>query len=63
LLALYQALAKLAPRQGDAHEWKRRTKALVDGAQGVIDGDKGAAEKLAAAVDCKSCHALFRPKE
>jgi hypothetical protein len=56
LLAMYKALAANKPPRNDDEDWKKRTKALVDAAQAVVDGKKDAPEKLKKAADCKGCH-------
>ncbi len=60
LLVLLKDLAKATPAKGDEADWKKRTTALVDGAQDVIDGKSTASLKKAA--DCKGCHELHKGK-
>jgi hypothetical protein len=60
-LALYEALAKAKPEKGSLDDWKRDTKALVEAAQGVVDGQENAAEQLKMALNCKACYEKFRP--
>jgi hypothetical protein len=61
LLALYSALPNNKPPKGDADAWKDKTKALVDAAQGVVDGKEDAEKKLKTAAACMACHKDFRP--
>lgn len=56
LLKLYQALRENEPPQGDAEAWKTRCDAIVEAAQGVVDGKESAAASLKKATDCEACH-------
>jgi cytochrome c556 len=61
LLVLYKALAANEPPKGDAESWKTKTEALVQAAQGVVDGKPGAAGQLKKAANCVACHKLHKP--
>jgi len=61
LLALYEDLAKNEPPKGDKTDWEKRTKAMVNGAKDVVDGKKGAEQKLGKTVNCMGCHQLHKP--
>lgn len=60
LLALLKDLAKTTPPKGSEADWKKRTTALVEGAEEAIDG-KGTAS-LKKAADCKGCHTAHKGK-
>jgi hypothetical protein len=60
LLVLLKDLAKAKPPKGTEEDWKKRTTALVDGAEEAIDGKGGASLKKAA--DCKGCHTAHKGK-
>ena len=60
LLSLFKDLAKTTPPKGDEADWKKRTEALVHGAQDVIDGKSTVSLKKAA--DCKGCHTAHKGK-
>jgi surface antigen len=62
LLELFQNLAKSTPPEGDADSWKEKTSALVDAAQGAVDGDAGANAKLKKAANCMACHKVHKGK-
>ena len=56
LLALYKDLAASKCPRGDEKDWTKRTEALVNAAEAVVNGDKGAEAKLKKANDCMGCH-------
>lgn len=56
LLTLYEALGRNEPPQGDAAAWKARCDAIVEAAQGVVDGKEGSAASLETATNCAECH-------
>jgi len=61
LLAMYEALAKNKPPQGDADSWKAKTTALVAGAKLYVEGKKDEAKtKLTEASNCKGCHSVHK---
>jgi hypothetical protein len=60
LLAMYQALELNKPPMGDEAEWKKRTAALVKGANAAVENKKEAKELLKKAADCASCHKAFK---
>ncbi len=61
LLVLYKALGANEPPKGDAASWKSKTTALVEAAQGVVDGKAGAAAHLKKAANCAACHKAHKP--
>ena len=63
LVELYTALAANKPTQGDQELWKEKTTAMVDAAKAVEEGKEGATKDLKKAVDCASCHKVFKPKK
>ena len=61
LLEMYKALAKNKPPQGDTASWKKKTAALIDGAQLYVDGKKDDAKtQLNAAKNCQACHQVHK---
>ena len=62
LLALYKDLAANKPPRGDEKAWEKRTKAIVSAAEGVVNGDKAALQKLNQATNCAACHGVHKPK-
>ena len=62
-LEAYKTMAATKPPQGDEAEWKKKTGALVDATQGLLDKKEGALEAYKTAVDCKACHMVFKPKK
>jgi hypothetical protein len=60
LLALYEALARNNPPQGDKAAWKKLTGEIVTAAKGVVAGKAGADKALAKATNCKACHDVFK---
>jgi hypothetical protein len=63
LLAMYKALEVNKPPRGDDADWKKRTKALVDGANAAVENKKDASDLLKKAADCKGCHDLHKGKQ
>ncbi len=63
LLKVLTGMAAVPAAHGDAASWKAKTEALVAATQDLIDGKKGAAERLRAASACKACHLAHRGKE
>lgn len=61
LLVLYQALPTQASAIGDPEDWKKRSTALVDATQMVIDGAAEAPDAFRRAVNCNSCHSRHKP--
>jgi hypothetical protein len=61
LLALYEDLSKNDPPKGDKSDWEKRTKAMVGAAKDVVDGKKGAEQKLGKTVNCMGCHQMHKP--
>lgn len=61
LLDLYESLAKNEPPKGSAADWKKKTVALVDAAEAVVDGKSGAAAQLKKASNCAACHKAHKP--
>jgi hypothetical protein len=62
LLELYEALAKNKPPQGEEKSWKDKTGTLVAQAKAVAGNERGAAQKLVMAANCKACHDAHRAK-
>ena len=61
LLEMYKSLAKNKAPQGDAESWKKKTDALIEGAQLYVDGKKDDAKsKLNAAKNCQACHQVHK---
>ena len=60
-LELAKGLGAEKPPRGDAASWKTKTDAVVKAAEGVVAGNKGAAEELRAATNCKACHNVHKP--
>jgi len=61
LLMLYTALSGMKPPRGDLDEWKARTGEMVGAVKAVIGGEAKAADRLAKARDCRSCHDKHQP--
>ena len=61
LLEMYESLALVEAPKGDKASWKTKTAALVKAAEGVVKGEKGAADKLKSATNCRACHTAHRP--
>ncbi|MGA2247694.1 MAG: hypothetical protein ABSH48_22135 [Verrucomicrobiota bacterium] len=51
------------PPQGDPAGWKKKTTAVLDAVTALKAGQLGALGKFNLAVDCKSCHSVYRPTE
>lgn len=47
--------------QGDPAGWKKKTTAVVDAVTALKAGQTGALAQFNQAVDCKSCHSVYRP--
>jgi hypothetical protein len=62
LVELFTALAANTPPEGEKESWTKKTKALVEAAKGLAEGDKGAGKKLGGAANCKACHSLHKGK-
>ncbi len=62
-LAAYEAMAAEKPKQGDAEVWKKMTAALVDSTKGLIEKKPEATASFKAAINCKACHEIFKPKK
>src|SRR5262245_51626302 len=52
LVEYYESLPLNKPPKGDAAEWKKKTEDIVKLAKDVQKGEKGAGEKLKAALNC-----------
>jgi hypothetical protein len=61
LLEMYVALHDNTPPKGDPAKWAKVTQSMVDGAKAVDDGTDEKGKALAKLVNCKSCHAEFKP--
>ena len=61
LLNLYESLPKSEPPKGSEADWKKKTTALVDAAEAVVDGKSGAAAQLKKASNCAACHKAHKP--
>ena len=62
LAGLFAALHDNKPPKGDAADWEKRTKALVDAANDVLAGKEGGAAALQKAADCMGCHSMHKGK-
>ncbi len=62
LLQLLKDMAKAKPPKGDEASWKKKTDALVDGAQNEVEGKAGAGAQLKTAANCKACHDVHKGK-
>lgn len=51
------------PPQGDRAGWKKKTTAVLDAVTALQAGKSGALAQFNLAVDCKSCHSVYRPTE
>jgi len=61
LLALYKDLQKNKPPEGSAEDWKKRTQALIEGAELFVKGKKDEGKTaLTKAADCKGCHSVHK---
>lgn len=60
LVECYESLPLNKPPKGDAAEWKKKTEEIVKLAKDVQKGEKGAGEKLKAALNCAACHKVFK---
>ena len=60
-LTYYKAMGDQKPPKGDEAAWKKKTAALVDATQALIDKKPGAQESFKLAVDCKACHTDHKP--
>jgi cytochrome c556 len=49
--------------QGDPAGWKKKTQAVLDAVTALKAGQTGALAQFNLAVDCKSCHSVYRPAE
>jgi hypothetical protein len=61
LLALYKALGANKPPKGELEGWEKKTVAIIEAAQAVVDGKEGAGARLKAAANCAQCHREHRP--
>ncbi len=57
------ALAKDKPTVGDEASWKEKTAALSKAVADIQAGTDGAAKAYEAAVNCKACHDVHKPKK
>lgn len=62
LLEYFKSLPAESPPEGDAASWKEKTGALLEAAQGVVDGKPGATKTLQEAGNCKACHSVHKGK-
>jgi hypothetical protein len=61
LVACYKKLTTTTPPKGDLDDWKDKTAKLYDAAK-KLEADPTATADFKAAVDCKACHSLHKPK-
>jgi hypothetical protein len=65
LFELYVALHENAPPKGDKTKWAKVTQSIVDAAKAVADSkdekDQSPVKALVKLVNCKNCHADFKP--
>ena len=61
LLALYKAMAENEPPKGSQADWNKKTGALVEAAQEVVDGKDGSLAALKKAANCAACHKAHKP--
>jgi hypothetical protein len=50
------------PPQGDPAGWKKKATALLDAATALEQGKPGALAQYNQAVNCQSCHSVYRPE-
>lgn len=62
LLAMFQDLSKNKPPKGDEAGWKKKTAALVEAAQAVVDKKPDGVAMLKAAANCAACHSAHKGK-
>ena len=62
-LTYYKTMGDLKPPKGDVAGWKRKTTALADATQALIDKKPNAQEGFKTAVDCKACHSEYKPQK
>ncbi len=62
LLAMFQDLAKNKPPKGDEEGWKKKTAALVEAAQAIVDKKEDGVAKLKTAANCAACHGAHKGK-
>jgi len=62
LLAMFQDLAKNKPPKGDEESWKKKTGALVEAAQAIVDKKEDGVAKLKVAANCAACHGAHKGK-
>jgi hypothetical protein len=62
-LEYYKFMATQKPSVGDEESWKKKTAALVDATQALIDKKDKALEDFKAAVECKACHDVHTRKK
>jgi cytochrome c553 len=62
LLAMFQDLGKNKPPKGDEESWKKKTTALVEAAQAIVDKKEDGVAKLKAAANCAACHGTHKGK-
>jgi len=60
-LGYYKAMGDEKPPKGTEADWKKRTAALVDATQALIDKKPNAQAAFKTAVDCKACHTAHKP--
>jgi hypothetical protein len=61
LVEMFVALCANTPPKGEKEDWLKITKSLADAAKAVEAGkDEDAGKKLAALVNCKECHGMFK---
>ena len=63
LIEYYEALGKNKPPKGNANDWKKRTGNLLAAAKAAVDGGQPEKAKFRKAVDCKSCHDMFKMED
>lgn len=57
---LCESLAANKCPKGDGASWKSKTEALVAASKALVAGEKDAAKKVGAAVNCKACHSVHK---
>jgi hypothetical protein len=62
LVEYYAMLPLNEPEQGDPVVWKQKSTTLLEAAKALQEGKDGALDRYKRAVDCKSCHSVYRPQ-
>jgi hypothetical protein len=63
LLEYYQVLPQLEPPTGSPASWKEKTAKLLQSTESLNKGEAGSMEAFKAAVNCKACHDVHKPKQ